>query len=196
MGILKKLNCCLCKKELRVTRRTKLQNGEYICDECRRATHPYAHLDRCNKEEVQSMILQMQKDEKLFEDNKVSMEKVHFVCGIHKYTLYTDEYEKVFVIDTIETEMFKYKPIFQVNQVKAYSHINTEKMSVNDEGIRYVTIVAKLDDKGKPRIYYVKFLYDNPKIQKVKIRFEATYVKEARAFCKALNTFIQKNKVE
>lgn len=194
MGILKKVNCCLCEKELRVTRRTKILDGKYICDECRKATNPYVHLDRCSKEEVANMILKMQRDNQILEMMKASMEEESFSCGIHHYKLYTAESEKVFVLETIETETFKYTPIFEIDKVQKYSDFGHKKTDIKDTERRYVKVVTKLDDKGRPRIYYVKFLYNDPKIQEVKIRFEAAYVMEARKFCKLLNTFIQKNK--
>ena len=194
MRLFNKVNCCLCGKSVSMMKRTKIQ--DYICDECKKETHPYIHFNLCNKEEIKKIISQMKKNEKDYKLTEVEWTKKQFKCGNQIYTLYISNSEDIFTLESIETKTYKYHPIFHVNQVKQYSpNVNKNAGSQdNNQGIKYATLEEKVDNKGLPRIYYVRFLYDDSKIKKVKIRFEGAYLKEAKAFCDELNQFIQERK--
>ena len=129
---------------------------------------------------------------------KGKLKREEFIAGNQTYTLYTLKDEQLFILETIETKNFKYHPIFHVEQIEPYGALIYREEHVQNKKpvIKYVALEEKVDDKGKPRLYYVKFLYNDAKIEEVKIRFEGAYVKEARAFYNALNHFLQACKCE
>ena len=191
MGIIKKAKCCLCEKEIGIINRTKLQNGQYICEACKSKAHPFVHYDRCRKEDINQIIVQIQEEAEAYALLKDEVEQNQFECGTYIYKLELCSNKKQFTFESLETRNYEYHPVFEVDKVLPYTLLNRR---TKVEGVVYTALSAKVDNKGKPRLYYVKFVYDDPRIQEVKIKFEGAYVKEARVFCNALNEFIQGHK--
>ena len=56
MGLFSKEACVFCGTEVGMLKRSKLQTKEYICNECKRKTNPFARMDYTSKDDAQRMM--------------------------------------------------------------------------------------------------------------------------------------------
>lgn len=56
MGLFSKEACIFCGTEVGMLKRSKLQTKEYICNECKKKTNPFARMDYTSKDNAQLMM--------------------------------------------------------------------------------------------------------------------------------------------
>ena len=56
MGLFSKEACIFCGAEVGMLKRSKLQTKEYICNECKKKTNPFARMDYTSKDNAQLMM--------------------------------------------------------------------------------------------------------------------------------------------
>ncbi len=67
MGLFSKEICVFCGTEVGMLKRSKLQTKEYICNDCKRKTNPFARMDYTSKENAQRMMDTLAQEETDFE---------------------------------------------------------------------------------------------------------------------------------
>ena len=63
-----KKNCALCDKECGMMRRSKLRDGEYICDDCGNLCSKYVRLSEFTLDEVKGHIEYMKQQKRLYDE--------------------------------------------------------------------------------------------------------------------------------
>ena len=67
-GVFKKEACAVCGKEVGMLSRSKLQDKQYICDDCRKNINPFIRSDYITLEEFHQAVRQAEQDQKLLEN--------------------------------------------------------------------------------------------------------------------------------
>ena len=158
MGFFKNLfskqACVLCGKECGVMRRTKLQDKQYICDDCGNKCSKYVRLSRMTVDDVKGHIAYMERQQKLYDQvfskaKKLSCHPNPNGSGIE----FCDELGMFRIIDDRVSGRGKMKELFRYDQVASYEEYYTETKGENendppefDEGGLIVRLVGTKTD--------------------------------------------------
>ncbi|MBQ8841308.1 MAG: DUF4428 domain-containing protein, partial [Ruminiclostridium sp.] len=67
MGLFSKEACAFCGTEVGMLKRSKLKTKEYICNECKIKTNPFARMDYTSKDNAQLMMNSLAQEADEFE---------------------------------------------------------------------------------------------------------------------------------
>lgn len=117
-GVFKKEACAVCGKEVGMLSRSKLQDKQYICDDCRKNINPFIRSDYITLEEFHQAVRQAEQDQKLLEnapsDSSYLQHGSESIAVKHYYT------KGVFTIQSNRHRNAKYPPVFYYNEVRPY----------------------------------------------------------------------------
>ena len=118
MGLFSKESCCFCGKEVGLMSRTKLVDGNYICDECKHLTHPFIRIDHLNRDKVASLMQEMEENEAHFQATNWRERKRRH--GADTWIFY-DNYETgEFALYSPETKRYKNHFVYDMAMVRPF----------------------------------------------------------------------------
>ena len=126
MGIFSKLfskeTCALCDKEVGALSRVKLNDGTYICSDCRKDTSAFINIQKLSLDEVKKHIEYMKKQNEFYEENFATLsdkEVVRCVKMGYAGVVFADSLG-MFEIINAETKKKNYKELFRYDQIKDF----------------------------------------------------------------------------
>lgn len=156
MGFLKnmfsKQACALCGKECGAMSRTKLQDGQYICDDCGNKCSKYIRLSRMTLEEVNGHIAYMERQQKIYDEQFKTAKKKEFHPNPNGGGIeFCDEMGMFRICDDNVRGRGKMKELFRYDQVDSYEEYYNESTGENgdkefDEGGLIIRLVGTKTD--------------------------------------------------
>ncbi|MCQ2523732.1 MAG: DUF4428 domain-containing protein [Lachnospiraceae bacterium] len=131
-----KKNCCLCGAECGMTKRTGIKNKEYVCSDCATKCSEHVRLSELDKAGVETHIIQMERQEKLFEKyfentkkkiypTAFEVQQIIFMDEIGMFTIRTRNNPK----RKVNHDMFRY------DTVKSYDYYCKKEKDQNGKEI-------------------------------------------------------------
>ncbi len=186
-GVFKKEACAVCGKEVGMLSRSKLQDKQYICDDCRKNINPFIRSDYITLEEFHQAVRQAEQDQKLLEnapsDSSYLQHGSESIAVKHYYT------KGVFTIQSNRHRNAKYPPVFYYNEVRPYdpSANFVEKQMGSDPrrlgNMNLITLEEKHASDGTNDGWTIQFPYNHKGIRNVQIEIGKDFdAKEVKAF--------------
>ena len=126
MGFIKNLfskqKCELCGNEVGALSRVKLNDGTYICSDCRKDTSAFINIQKLSLDEVKKHIEYMKKQNEFYEENFATLsdkEVVRCVKMGYAGVVFADSLG-MFEIINAETKKKNYKELFRYDQIKDF----------------------------------------------------------------------------
>ena len=119
MGLFSKETCCFCGKEVGMMSRTKLADGNYICNDCRYLTHPFIRIDRLDREQVTALMQEMEASEAHFQ--QVKWRETTRRHGADTWTFYDNIETGEFALYSPETKRYKNHFVYDMALVRPYN---------------------------------------------------------------------------
>lgn len=151
MGLFSKEACAICGKEVGALKRTKIQNKEFICNECDDECSQYVDLYLLTKDDVISHIETMRMQEKLYAEvfEPVKAKENRITGRKNGGISFCDELGMFRVIDGFGNSGRKMHEIFRYDQVMGYEPYAETVPGKNDE---YSEIGVKINFAGNDRL--------------------------------------------
>ncbi len=123
MGLFGKLfskqTCGICGKEVGALSRTKLRDGNYVCNDCKKEMSGLFQLSRHDLEAAKKHLKYMEKVNELYEKEFASLEKDY--CGHHgSYKIGFADEIGMFEVITPETKKSNKKELFRYDQIDSF----------------------------------------------------------------------------
>ena len=145
-NLLSKQKCELCEKEVGALSRTKLQDGKYICYDCRKNTSAFAPIAKYTLDDVKKHIEYMKKQNEFYEkvfsklpDNelvkciKIGFPSITFADSIG-----------IFEIENSDTKKKNYKELFRYDQIKDFEVYTKKNTASGDNQKKYSETGVKI----------------------------------------------------
>ena len=158
MGLFSKEVCVFCGTEVGMLKRSKLQTKEYICNECKKKTNPFARMDYTSKDNAQHMMDTLAQEAADFEASFDSAERSFntWDLGSHRVQYRCNTRLGAFQIISENYSSYEHVPVFYFDTMIPYQFDsgnknlegfrNSEIMDLNAE---YVTVKEETDMDGK-----------------------------------------------
>ena len=190
MGLFSKEICIFCGTEVGMLKRSKLQTKEYICNECKKNTNPFARMDYTSKDNAQLMMNTLPQEETDFETSFDSAENRFqsaersyntWDLGNHRVQYRCNTRLGAFQIISEKHSSYKYVPVFYFDTMIPYQfaddnkHLadfrNREIMDINAE---YVTVREEKDMDGNLTSCTVIIPYNDIYIREIRLNGNAS----------------------
>ena len=190
MGLFSKEACTFCGKEVGMMHRSKLSTKEYICNECRNKTNPFARMDYTSRDAAEQMMETLPQDvawldEELKRLNAENNEKkIRFVVQDNRYynlDIKQVNYRCVHALGTFQLyysdlSHYEYCPVLFFNRVIPYRFddgdeffADSRRTEILDANAEYVTVNVSKDMEGKITSCEVVIPYQDNCIREIKI---------------------------
>mgnify|MGYP000756568766 FL=1 len=130
-----KKNCVLCGNECGMMRRTKIRNGDYVCDDCGNKCSRYVRLSEFTLDEVKGHIEYMKRQDRLFEEVYSKEGKKQIIPSTIKEEgiEFCDALGMFRIINKSYTGRGKMRELFRYDQVAGYEEY-VEETSPSEPG--------------------------------------------------------------
>lgn len=186
MGLFSKEACVFCGTEVGMLKRSKLQTKEYICNECKKKTNPFARMDYTSKDNAQHMMDTLAQEATDFEasfdsaENRFQSAERSFSTwnlGSHRVQYRCNTRLGAFQIILENHSSYKHIPVFHFDMMIPYQFDNgnpqlsdMRKHEIMDESAEYVTVKEETDMDGKLTGCTVIIPYNDTCIREIKLR--------------------------
>jgi len=186
MGLFSKEACVFCGTEVGMLKRSKLQTKEYICNDCKKKTNPFARMDYTSKDNAQHMMDTLAQEATDFEasfdsaENRFQSAERSFKTwdlGSLRIQYRCNTRLGAFQIISEEHSRYEHVPVFYFDSMIPYQFDSGNK---NLEGFRnneimdvdaeYVTVNEENDSEGKITACTVIIPYNDTCIREIKLR--------------------------
>ena len=170
MGLFSKETCALCGKEVGALKRTKIQNKEFICNDCDDGCSTFIDLYKLNKDEIVQHIEHMKKLEKLYNEVFVpSSKKSSYPSSPRDFGIIFADEVGMFQVMTSSSGGRHAKELFRYDQVAGYegytdtsSNSTNGKEEIKEAGVK----ITFLDPRGQQFASNNKGLRPHPFVEK------------------------------
>ena len=185
MGLFSKEACVFCGAEVGMLKRSRLQTKEYICNECKRKTNPFARMDYTSKDNAQYMMDTLAQEatdfEKSFDsaENRFQSAERSFKTwdlGSHRVQYRCNTRLGAFQIISENHSSYEHIPVFYFDAMIPYRFDdgnknlaglrNGEIMDINAE---YVTVKEDKDMDGNLTACTVVIPYNDICIREIRL---------------------------
>lgn len=185
MGLFSKEACVFCGTEVGMLKRSKLQTKEYICNECKRKTNPFARMDYTSKDNAQLMMDTLAQQAAEFEasfdsaENRFQSAERSFKTwdlGSHRVQYRCNTRIGAFQMISDKFSSYEHIPVFYFDMMIPYQFAgdnenlsdirNHEIMDVNAE---YVSVQANKDMDGNLTSCTVTIPYNDICIREIRL---------------------------
>ncbi len=165
MGLFSKESCIFCGEEVGMLKRSKLQTKEYICNDCKRKTNPFARMDYTSKDNAQHMMDTLAQEAADFEasfdsaENRFQSAERSFNTwdlGGHRVQYRCNTRLGAFQIISEKYSGYEHVPVFYFDMMIPYQFddgnpqlSDMRKHEIMDESAEYVTVKEETDMDGK-----------------------------------------------
>lgn len=185
MGLFSKEACVFCGTEVGMLKRSKLQTKEYICNECKRKTNPFARMDYTSKDNAQIMMDTLAQEEADFEasfdsaENRFQSAERSFNSwdlGSHRVQYRCNTRLGAFQIISEKHSSYEHIPVFYFDEMIPYQFssdnenlVDIRKSEVMDLNAEYVTVREEKDMDGKLTGCTVIIPYNDTCIREIRL---------------------------
>ncbi|MBQ5319837.1 MAG: DUF4428 domain-containing protein [Oscillospiraceae bacterium] len=189
MGLFSKEACTFCGTEVGMLKRSKLQTKEYICNECKKKTNPFARMDYTSKDNAQHMMDTLAQEAADFEtsfdsaENRFQSAERSFKTwdlGSHRVQYRCNTRLGAFQIISENHSSYEHIPVFYFDSMIPYQFDdgnknlegfrNSEIMDINAE---YVTVKEDKDMDGNLTACTVIIPYNDICIREIRLNGNA-----------------------
>ncbi len=175
-NLFSKQSCVLCEKEVGALSRVKLNDGAYLCNDCRKNTSAFINVQKLDTEQVKNHIEYMKLQNELYEKEFKPLQdsgKVQRFVHLGYYGLAFADDIGMFEVILPDASKKNYKELFRYDQIRDYElygkeNINREqgekrykevgiKIKMNCSG-DYTNVGASDEERKKMHPYAVEFL--------------------------------------
>lgn len=165
MGLFSKEDCVFCGTEVGMLKRSKLQTKEYICNDCKRKTNPFARMDYTSKDNAQRMMDTLAQEAADFEasfdsaENRFQSAERSFKTwdlGNHRVQYRCNTRLGAFQIISENHSSYEHVPVFYFDTMIPYQFDSGNKnlegfrnSEIMDSDAEYVTVKEEKDMDGK-----------------------------------------------
>lgn len=165
MGLFSKEVCVFCGTEVGMLKRSKLQTKEYICNDCKKKTNPFARMDYTSKDNAQHMMDTLAQEAADFEvsfdsaENRFQSAERSFKTwdlGSHRVQYRCNTRLGAFQIISENHSSYEHVPVFYFDSMIPYQFADDNpqladfrRNGVMDEDAEYVTVKEETDMDGK-----------------------------------------------
>lgn len=138
-NLFSKQTCELCEKEVGALSRVKLNDGTYICSDCRKNTSAFINIQKCTIDEVRKHIEYMKKQNEFYEQKFATLsdkEVVRCVRVGYAGIVFADSLA-MFEIINADTKKKNYKELFRYDQIKDFEIYAKENSGTEENQKRY-----------------------------------------------------------
>lgn len=198
MGLFSKEACVFCGTEVGMLKRSKLQTKEYICNECKKKTNPFARMDYTSKDNAQFMMDTLAQEAADFEasfdnaENRFQSAERSFKTwdlGSHRVQYRCNTRLGAFQIISENHSSYEHVPVFYFDSMIPYQFADdnpqladfrrNEVMDINAE---YVTVQENKDMDGNLTGCTIIIPYNNICIREIKLNGNADSDSEKEVF--------------
>ncbi len=186
MGLFSKEACVFCGTEVGMLKRSKLQTKEYICNDCKRKTNPFARMDYTSKDNAQRMMDTLAQEAADFEASFDSAEN-RFQSAERSFNTWDLGSLRIqyrcntrlgaFQIISEEHSRYEQVPVFYFDSMIPYQFddgnpqlSDMRNHEIMDESAEYVTVKEEKDSEGKITACTVMIPYNDICIREIKLR--------------------------
>jgi len=185
MGLFSKEACVFCDTEVGMLKRSKLQTKEYICNECKKKTNPFARMDYTSKDNAQIMMDNLAQEAADFEasfdsaENRFQSAERSFKTwdlGSHRVQYRCNTRLGAFQIISEKHSGYEHIPVFYFDMMIPYQFSSENKNledirknEVMDTDAEYVTVKEEKDMEGKLTSCTVIIPYNDICIREIKL---------------------------
>lgn len=198
MGLFSKEACVFCGTEVGMLKRSKLQTKEYICNECKKKTNPFARMDYTSKDNAQQMMDTLAQEAADFEasfdsaENRFQSAERSFKTwdlGSHRVQYRCNTRLGAFQIISENHSSYEHVPVFYFDSMIPYQFDdgnknlegfrNSEIMDINAE---YVTVKEDKDMDGNLTACTVIIPYNDICIREIRLNGNASNESDKEVF--------------
>lgn len=185
MGFFSKETCAFCGTEVGMLKRSKLQTKEYICNDCKLKTNPFARMDYTSKDNAQIMMDTLAQEANDFEasfdgaENRFQSAERSFGTwdlGSHRVQYRCNTRLGAFQIISENHSRYEQVPVFYFDTMIPYQFdggnnelTDIRKNEITDENAEYVTVRENRDMDGNLTACTVVIPYNNICIREIKL---------------------------
>ncbi|MBR4100776.1 MAG: DUF4428 domain-containing protein [Oscillospiraceae bacterium] len=185
MGLFSKEDCVFCGTEVGMLKRSKLQTKEYICNDCKRKTNPFARMDYTSKDNAQRMMDTLAQEAADFEasfdsaENRFQSAERSFKTwdlGNHRVQYRCNTRLGAFQIISENHSRYEHVPVFYFDTMIPYRFADDNpnladfrNSEIMDSNAEYVTVKEEKDMDGKLTGCTVIIPYNDICIREIKL---------------------------
>lgn len=185
MGLFSKEDCVFCGTEVGMLKRSKLQTKEYICNDCKRKTNPFARMDYTSKDNAQRMMDTLAQEAADFEasfdsaENRFQSAERSFKTwdlGNHRVQYRCNTRLGAFQIISENHSRYEHVPVFYFDSMIPYRFADDNpnladfrNSEIMDSNAEYVTVKEEKDMDGKLTGCTVIIPYNDICIREIKL---------------------------
>lgn len=185
MGLFSKEACVFCGTEVGMLKRSKLQTKEYICNDCKRKTNPFARMDYTSKDNAQRMMDTLAQEGADFEasfdsaENRFQSAERSFKTwdlGNHRVQYRCNTRLGAFQIISENHSRYEHVPVFYFDSMIPYQFASENQnlegfrnSEIMDSNAEYVTVKEEKDMDGKLTACTVMIPYNDICIREIKL---------------------------
>lgn len=185
MGLFSKEACVFCGTEVGMLKRSKLQTKEYICNDCKKKTNPFARMDYTSKDNAQHMMDTLAQEAEDFEasfdsaENRFQSAERSFKTwdlGSHRVQYRCNTRLGAFQIISENHSSYEHVPVFYFDSMIPYQFADDNpqladfrRNGVMDEDAEYVTVKEETDMDGKLTGCTVIIPYNDTCIREIRL---------------------------
>lgn len=117
-----KQNCAFCGEECGMMRRTKIKNGDVICNKCAHACSRHVRLGRFTKEELEGHIEYMKRQDRIYHEVLKDVQPLLIPSGVTEEAIaFYDDYGMFRIMDrNTDKQEGRTMELFRYDQVDSY----------------------------------------------------------------------------
>lgn len=185
MGLFSKEACAFCGTEVGMLKRSKLQTKEYICNECKKKTNPFARMDYTSMDNARRMMDTLAQEAVDFEasfesaENRFQSAERSFKTwdlGSHRVQYRCNTRVGAFQIISENHSRYEHVPVFYFDTMIPYQFDDGNKnladfrnREITDINAEYVTVKEEKDMDGKLSACTVIIPYNDICIREIRL---------------------------
>ena len=198
MGLFSKETCVFCGTEVGMLKRSKLQTKEYICNDCKKKTNPFARMDYTSKDNAQLMMDTLAQEAADFEasfdsaENRFQSAERSFKTwdlGSHRVQYRCNTRLGAFQIISKNHSSYEHIPVFYFDTMIPYQfdsgNPNLEdfrKNEIMDINAEYVTVKEDKDMDGNLTACTIIIPYNDICIREIRLNGNASNENDKSVF--------------
>ncbi len=198
MGLFSKEACAFCGTEVGMLKRSKLKTKEYICNECKIKTNPFARMDYTSKDNAQLMMNSLAQEADEFEksfdsaENRFQSAERSFKTwdlGNHRVQYRCNTRLGGFQIISENHSRYEHIPVFYFDSMIPYQFSSDNnnlsdfrKNEIMNRNAEYVTVREEKDMEGKLTACTIIIPYNDECIREIRLNGNVTDESEKNVF--------------
>lgn len=190
MGLFSKEACAFCGTEVGMLKRSKLKTKEYICNECKIKTNPFARMDYTSKDNAQLMMNSLAQEADEFEksfdsaENRFQSAERSFKTwdlGNHRVQYRCNTRLGGFQIISENHSRYEHIPVFYFDSMIPYQFSSDNnnlsdfrKNEIMNRNAEYVTVREEKDMEGKLTACTIIIPYNDECIREIRLNGNVT----------------------